>query len=313
MPPRKKTSARPRQDRSDRTRRGVPDELTDKARGVRLQKAMADAGVASRRDCETLIEEGRVRVNGEPVTALPAWIDPAEDRVEVDRQPLPRQKTAKPRQARHHYLMLHKPRGVISTTRDPEGRKTVTQIVNAPFAARLFPVGRLDADSTGLILLTDDGELTNRLTHPRYEVAKQYQVSIRGRLGEEDLEKMRKGLFLASTGKPGQGPAAKRASVDRVRIVGREMDRARGHRTQLEITLREGQNREIRRLLARLGYKVRRLKRVAIGPVRLKGIAPGQWRPLKTPEIRALFREAGLKPRSESEKPRRREEDAKKK
>ncbi|MEX0745093.1 MAG: pseudouridine synthase, partial [Phycisphaeraceae bacterium] len=182
--------------------------------------------------------------------------------------------------------------------------------------------GRLDADSTGLILLTDDGELANRLTHPRYGVNKQYQVSVRGKLESGDLEKLKRGLFLAAPptkpaderresagssaspgppGSPSGGRAskgrAKRASVESVRIVGFEKDRARGDRTSLAITLREGQNREIRRLMAALGYKVRRLKRTAIGPMKLTGLGAGQWRPLEAKEVQTLYREAGLKPK----------------
>ncbi|MFA9478407.1 pseudouridine synthase [Phycisphaerales bacterium AB-hyl4] len=291
----------------DHAKADTAGDLRDASRGIRLQKAMAEAGVASRRACETLIEEGRVRVNGTPVRELPAWVDPANDRIEVDGQPLPRPRKTDRRTARHTYVMLHKPRNVISTTDDPEQRKTVLDLVDLPGHARLYPVGRLDADSTGLMLLTDDGELANRLTHPRYGVTKQYRVSIRGKLDANDLVAMKKGLFLAAPdrgdaprrpgppGKPGgPSPRAKRASVEQVRILGFERDRARGDRTTLAITLREGQNREIRRLLARLGYKVRRLKRMAIGPLQLKGLGVGQWRLLDARERQALYREAGM-------------------
>ena len=266
----------------------------DASRGIRLQKAMAQAGVASRRDCEAIIEAGRVRVNGDVVNTLPAWVDPAADVVEVDGQRIG-QGSAGPRgkRPRHTYLMVHKPRGVISTNEDPEGRTRVIDLVHANLQARLFPVGRLDADSTGLILLTDDGELANRLTHPRYEVTKQYQVSVRGRLEDADLDRLRKGLFLAD--RTSSTPhAAKRAKVEQVRIVSHELDRTRGDRTTLAITLREGQNREIRRLLARLGIKVRRLKRIAIGPLKLKGVAVGQWRKLTPVEVGMLRKAAGL-------------------
>ncbi|MEX0654556.1 MAG: pseudouridine synthase [Phycisphaeraceae bacterium] len=285
-----------RRSKSDRANADVPAELRDADRGIRLQKAMAEAGVASRRDCEALVEAGRVRVNGQPVRALPAWVDPAHDRIDVDGQELPRPRKAGRRTARHAYVMLHKPRHVISTTDDPEQRDTVLDLVKLPGRARLFPVGRLDADSTGLILLTDDGELANRLTHPRYGVTKQYRVSVRGKLDQTDLARLRKGLVLApaDASKPGSAARAKRASVEKVSILGYERDRTRGDRTTLGITLREGQNREIRRLLARLGYKVRRLKRLAIGPLQLKGLAAGQWRTLDAAEVQALYREAGL-------------------
>jgi len=279
------------------------DELKDATRGLRLQKVLAEAGIASRRDCEQFITDGRVRVNGRIVTELPLWVDPAVDRIEVDEHLLPRKKKAQlgkgGRKAGKTYVMVNKPRGVISTNADPLGRKRVVDLVKAPIRARLFPVGRLDGDSTGLILLTDDGELANRLTHPRYEVSKQYQVSVKGRLREADLVKLRKGLLLthqpASTQSSQSSSNIKRASMESVRITSYQTDRSRGDRTTLAITLREGQNREIRRLLAKVGIKVRRLKRVAIGPLKLKGLAVGQWRMLTAPELRALRKAAGLK------------------
>lgn len=274
--------------------------LRDASRGIRLQKAMADAGVASRRDCEAMIAEGRVRVNGEVVDTLPAWVDPKQDVIEVDGQRVTRGRQTKRGEARHVYIMVYKPRGVISTNEDPEGRKRVIDLVDAEINARLFPVGRLDADSTGLILLTDDGELANRLTHPRYEVTKEYEVSIKGRLTPEDVERLKKGLLLTNRRRRPAGTAAKapvkRAAMEQVRILGHDVDRERGDRTRVAITLREGQNREIRRLLARLGFKVRRLKRISIGPLRLKGVEIGGWRMLTSPEVNALrkaAREAG--------------------
>jgi pseudouridine synthase len=165
----------------------------------------------------------------------------------------------------------------------------VIDLVDLPGRTRLFPVGRLDADSTGLMLLTNDGDLANRLTHPRYGVSKQYEVKVRGRLTEHDVRKLRDGLVLADR-KAQQG--GKRAAMQRVSILRHETDRTRGDRTTLLVTLTEGQNREIRRLLARLGFKVRKLKRTAIGPVRLKGLALGQWRLLTAGELRALKRAA---------------------
>lgn len=284
--------------RQPRKRASVPQSLQDASRGIRLQKAMAEAGVASRRDCEALIEEGRVHVNGELVRELPAWVDPAQDRIEVDGEEIARPRKTSRRSAAKTYIMLNKPRGVISTTDDPEGRRSVTDLIDLPGHHRLFPVGRLDADSTGLILLTDDGELANRLTHPRYGIAKQYQVAVRGKLGPEDMTRMRQGLFLAHRDPDApRGTKVKKAAVEHVRIVSYEQDRTRGDRTTLAITLREGQNREIRRLLARLGYKVRKLKRVGIGPLQLKSIRPGAWRPLTTSEVRLLYQAAGINPK----------------
>jgi pseudouridine synthase len=265
-------------------------DYTDKSRGVRLQKALAEAGVASRRECETFIQAGRVRVNGQVVATLPAWVNAAEDRLELDGEPV-----AKPRSARSgratagkHYVLMHKPRNVVSTVRDEPGkdRTTVVDLVDHPSANRLYPVGRLDADSTGLILLTDDGELTHRLTHPSFGITKRYLVSVKGRVTGDDLDRLKHGLVLADRGK--DQPSPKRAMMEAVRIVKQETDRTRGDRTTLSVTLTEGQNREIRRLLARLGFKVRKLKRTAMGPLQLKGLSPGHWRPLTTAEVRAL-------------------------
>lgn len=301
---------------SKRMSRGhIPAELTDAQRGVRLQRVIADSGVVSRRDAEALIAQGRVTVNGKVVSALPAWVDPFKDRIEVRGVPIPRpvrsEGTKSSAKHSHVYVVLNKPRRVISTSRDDIGRASVVDLVDLPdnMARRVFPVGRLDADSTGLILLTNDGELAHRLTHPRYEISKEYVVSIRGHLTPEDVEKLKRGIFLAHPVKKGRGTKSgtmgenddppgvkvKKAAMSDVRFLGHERDMQRGDRTQLRITLREGQNREIRRLIARLGYNVRRLQRVAIGPIQLKGLAPGAWRLLSGIEIERLKRAAGLK------------------
>lgn len=275
-----------------KTNPNIPAEFTDASRGVRLQKAMAEAGVASRRDCEAMVTEGRVTVNGQMVAALPAWVDPACDRIEVDGRPI-QKKTGKSLAGGAHkpvYLLVNKPRNVISTSDDPQGRPTVLDLIDVPMKQRLFAVGRLDADSTGLLLLTNDGELAQRLTHPRYEVTKRYRVVVRGRIEDGDLAKLRKGLLLAHD----RGGKVKRAAMESVRIIKHQTDRTQGDKTVLEITLAEGQNREIRRLLARVGLKVRRLERTALGPLKLKGIARGQWRPLDTKELGMLRKAAGL-------------------
>lgn len=284
------------------SRAQVPAEFTDAARGKRLQKVLAEAGIASRRDAEALITAGRVTVNGQRITALPAWADPLSDRIEVDGEPIARPRKAGHGHAapQHVYIALHKPRRVISTSRDEAHRTSVVDLVDLPseLARRVFPVGRLDADSTGLILLTNDGELANRLTHPRYGVSKEYLVSIRGHLSLEDVEKLKKGLYLAPTPaeKQQRGPesAAKRAAISEVKLLGYDRDEQRGDRTKLLLTLREGQNREIRRLMARLGYNVRRLQRVAIGPITIKGLASGSWRLLHPTEVHKLKKAAGL-------------------
>lgn len=223
----------------------------------------------------------RVMVNGTLVQELPVLVNPQEDRIEVDGKPLARRKT---RQARK-YLMVFKPRNVISTNRDPQGRKRVIDLV--PHSQHLFCVGRLDADSTGLILLSDDGELCQRLTHPRYEIAKRYHVIVKGRVEPGVLDTLRRGVFLAR-------PDGKGAVKARVKIV--KLLRNASDRSELLITLTEGRNREIRRLLARVGHPVKRLRRVGLGPVSLKGLAPGQWRALNRAEVTALRKAVGLLP-----------------
>ncbi len=275
----------------------TPDELRDASRGVRLHKAMADAGVASRRESEVLIAEGRVKVNGHVITKMPAWVDPENDKITVDGEHLKRpHKKLTGWGETKTYIMVNKPKRVISTNDDPEGRKRVIDLIDIPIAARLFPVGRLDYDSTGLILLTNDGELTNRLTHPSYEVTKRYLVNVDGRLTEADAEKLRKGLYLAHKGKPsGAGAHLRLAAAAVVKILGHEIDRTRGDRTSLSITLKEGQNREVRRIMARLGHKVRKLQRVAIGPLKLKGLALGGWRMLTSTEVNMLYKAAGMR------------------
>ncbi|WP_432798823.1 pseudouridine synthase [Poriferisphaera sp. WC338] len=286
--------------KSSRARKqSTPDKYLDNKRGIRLQKALADAGVASRRDCETLIEQGDVTVNGTHILSLPAWVDPVKDCIEVRGKSIykPELTTKVGKTTRKYYVMVNKPKRVISTNEDPEGRRRVIDLVDIPGDPRLFPVGRLDADSQGLILLTNDGELANRLTHPRYEVVKHYQVKIKGRLKEADVTVLKKGIYLAhsptSSAKPSAKP--KRASALSVKILGTETDRIRGDKTTLAITLAEGQNREIRRLLASLGFKVRKLTRVGIGPLRLKGVPTGSWRMLTTQEVAALKKATKLK------------------
>lgn len=252
-----------------------PADLRDASRGVRLQKAMAEAGVGSRRACEQMVEEGRVTVNGTLVTDLPAWVDPQADQIEVDGRAIARR-----RKPGRLYLMVNKPRNVICTNRDPEGRKRVVELV--PHRERLFCVGRLDADSTGLVLLTNDGSFTEKLTHPRHEVAKTYHVTVKGELDAEAVEKLTAGIVLAD-----RAGGAARAKASGVTVKTRDRER-----TVLEITLREGRNREIRRMLARLGYPVKKLRRIAIGSVKLKGVASGQWRELTRGEVAALRKAA---------------------
>jgi len=279
-----------RKDQNQHERKGVPSELSDASRGIRLQKAIAEAGLASRRTCEQLIEEGRVRVNGKLVTALPAWVDPEHDKITVDGRPVPMPRGGS-LGGRKVYILLNKPRNVITTVHDPEGRRTVMDLIDMDGAPRLFPVGRLDADSTGLILLTNDGDLAQRLTHPSFGVMKEYHVAIRGRLDEQDIAILRKGLFLTDQreNRYGKKMPAKRARVSSVKLLGYGRGSA-GDRTRVSVKLQEGQNREIRRMMARIGFNVRRLQRVAIGPLKIKGLGVGQWRLLTKAEVDRLYR-----------------------
>lgn len=260
---------------------------------VRLQKAMADAGVGARRDCEEMILAGRVRVNGELVTALPYFIDPAGDVVDLDGEVIelpstPAAHTARAPARACAYVLINKPKGVITTTSDPEGRRTVLDFVPPALRReRLFPVGRLDADSTGLLIVTNDGEFAHQLTHPKFGITKEYRVVCKGLADGDQLQKLKRGMYLATPSSDGT-TTAKRAQMESVRIVKRLVDRARGDRTILHVTLREGQNREIRRLLARVGLKVRELQRVAIGPLRAGALKPGQSKLLGKRDVERL-------------------------
>ena len=269
------------------------------AGGERLQKVLADAGVFSRRDAEFAIRAGRVRVNGRRVTVLPCLVDPANDLVELDGEIVDLKRSQSRGRAgttprERLYLMLNKPKGVISTARDPGGRANVVDMVRAavPAGERVYPVGRLDADSTGLVLLTNDGELAHRLAHPSSGIAKEYRVAIQGALSREALAQLEKGMFLADTGSRDGG--AKRAALRAIRVLKRTRDRRRGDLSLVSVTLTEGQNREIRRLFARVGIKVKSLERVALGALGLGRLPRGHFRALRGEEILALRRSVRL-------------------
>lgn len=251
---------------------------------------MADAGVGSRRACENMIEEGLVEVNSIIVAKLPAWVDPEEDHIVVNGKPLPKAD-------RKLYIMLNKPVNTLSTAKDEPGsdRRTVTQLVDHPASARLFPVGRLDYDTVGLILLTNDGELANRLTHPRYGVPKTYKVTVKGELDEEAIKELERGIYLAQR-KAGNTDGVARTAHVEIELIARDRDR-----TVVSLTLREGRNRQVRRMLAAVGYPVRKLERTGMGPVKLKGLPRGGWRELTREEIRALRRSAADSQREEKE------------
>lgn len=259
----------------------TPDRYDDKARGPRLQRVLADAGVAARRICEELILAGDVEVNGSIVDYLPAFADPERDRITVQGRPI------KP-QARKVYVLLNKPAKTVCTTADePEmGRRTVTELVDHPGADRLYPVGRLDYDTTGLLILTNDGDLANKLTHPKFGVEKTYHALVKGRMSDQDAAQIAEGIYLAER-KANKSGATSRAA--RVEVTIFKRDEAR---TILELRLREGRNVQVRRLLTAVGCPVKKLERVAMGPIVLKGLPVGAWRELTKSEIDALRKAA---------------------
>jgi 23S rRNA pseudouridine2605 synthase len=231
------------------------------ATGERLQKVLAQRGLGSRRTCEELIVAGRVRVNG-AVAVLGRRVDPVSDRVSVDDVPV----AVRPGLV---YYLLNKPIGVVSTAADPHGRPAVTGLV--PSEPRVHPVGRLDADSEGLLLLTNDGDLTFRLTHPSFGVEKEYLVAVEGTPKPGVLRQLREGVDLEDG----------RTSPARVARVGTN---------GLRITIHEGRNRQVRRMCDAVGHPVRRLVRTRIGAIRVGVLAPGEWRELAPEEVRALER-----------------------
>ncbi len=235
--------------------------------------------MASRRAADDLIASGSVRVNGERPPATGLLIDPDRDRVTVDGRPV------KPPSS-HRYLMLNKPLGVITTARDESSRTTVLDVIGeeGKHGHRLFPVGRLDADSTGLLLLTDDGELAYRLTHPRYKVAKEYLVVVIGMPTAKDLDALRSGVKL-------DDGATAPAEID---VVGATTGDRDSRRAELRVVIREGRHRQVRRMVEAVGHKVQTLRRTGFGPLRLGRLKTGGWRVLSSGEVAALRRAAGL-------------------
>jgi 23S rRNA pseudouridine2605 synthase len=230
--------------------------------GVRLQKYLAQAGVASRRHSETLIAAGRVRVNGAVASEPGTRVEPERDVVEVDGRRV--------RPAATEWLVLHKPAGYLSTRNDPQGRRTLYELLPPP-KRRLFSVGRLDRDSEGLILLTNDGDVAQRLLHPRHEVEREYDVEVDAPLGDDALQRLARGVQLED------GPA-RAECVERVgpaRVV---------------LALREGRKREVRRMMEAVGRGVVRLRRIRYGPIRLGALPAGRWRRLAPGELEALRR-----------------------
>ena len=249
-------------------------ELDDEGQ-IRLQKLLAQSGVASRRKCEEIMLDGRVEVDGEIVTRLGTKVDPRVAVIRVDGKRLP---PISP----NVYLVLNKPRGVVSTMSDPEGRPTLTDYV-ADRPERLFHVGRLDTDTSGLILLTNDGEFAHRMAHPSYEVDKTYVAEVDGEVTKETLQQLLAGVTLED------GPV----TVSQARLVSAGQGNARG-RSIVELVIHEGRNRIVRRLLDHVGHPVRRLTRTAIGTVQLAGLRDGTLRELSTDELGGLLDAAQL-------------------
>jgi 23S rRNA pseudouridine2605 synthase len=243
----------------------------------RLNKFLAHAGVGSRRHCDELIRRGRVTIGGQVVRELGTKVEPAETEVCVDGQPLQTERAV--------YWAVNKPGGVLCTNHDPAGRPRAIDLV-PHVHQRVYTVGRLDEDSEGLLLLTNDGDLANRLMHPRFGVEKTYIVQVAGRPRREDLQQLLQGVWLSDG-------HVKARHVRRLK--------SQGDSTWLEIVLSEGKNREIRRMLARLKHKVLRLKRTAIGPVLLGRLAPGRSRPLTKAELSRLRRASDRRTRTEQD------------
>jgi 23S rRNA pseudouridine2605 synthase len=252
-------------------------QFRDANRGERLQRVMASGGIASRRKCEEMIEDGKVKVNGIRVDFLPAWVNPQIDKITVEDHKIKFHQDS-------IYLMYYKPRGIICTMSDPEGRHCVGDIVKHQSGSRIFPIGRLDMDSQGLLLLTNDNVLANELTHPKHGMSKTYEVTVKGKMDEETISKLQKGIYLADAHtKHDTHRSGKRAKVESIEIVRHDRDR-----TLLTLKLKEGRNRQIRRMLAIVGHPVKRLRRTHIGDVALKGLRPGQWRDLTPQEVNVL-------------------------
>lgn len=245
----------------------------DPTRGERLQKVLAAAGIGSRRQCEEFITAGRVEIDRQVVTELGTRVDPANQEIRVDGEAI--------RKPNKLYFAVNKPVGVVTTNFDPSGRARVIDLV--PTEERVFAVGRLDRSSEGLILVTNDGEFANRLTHPRYGVEKTYLVRIAGSAESRQLEKLKKGVHLAEG-------YAKAQSIT--------IKKHHGQSTDLIIVLNEGRNREIRRIFARVGHKVLALKRVAVGNIKLGDLPLGASRRLMPQEVEGLLKLAQQKRRS---------------
>ena len=237
--------------------------------GERLQKVLAHAGVASRRAVEEMIVAGRVRVNGK-VARLGQRVDSSKDKVEVDGSTVPLETTLV------HYL-LNKPAGVVATASDPDGRPTVLDLIDTD--TRVWAVGRLDLDTEGALIITNDGDLTHNLTHPSFEVPKEYVAEVQGHVGHRALTRLARGVDLEE----GRTAPAEASILER-----------RAGATLIRLVITEGRNRQVRRMTEAVGHPVKRLVRVAIGPLQVGRLKPGTYRKLSPAEVRALYKAAGL-------------------
>lgn len=243
---------------------------------IRLQKLLSQAGIASRRAAEKLIAEGRVTVNGTTVREMGVKADPAGDDIRVDGR------RVRPAH-RHRYILLNKPAGFVTTRSDPQRRRTVIDLLDG-VREYVYPVGRLDYDTEGLLLLTNDGDLAARLTHPRHEVERTYEAHVAGTPDEAAIDKLRRGIPLdgrrtmpAEVRRLAKGPAPRKGAPHE-----------RQHNVVLIITIREGRNRQVRRMCEAVGHPVRKLRRVRIGPISDKRLRPGEWRELTPKEVEKL-------------------------
>lgn len=238
----------------------------------RLQKVLAQAGIASRRKCEEIILAGRVAVNDKPVTELGVKVDPAQDHITVDGRPISSQS--------HVYVLFHKPKGVITSVTDPKGRRVVTDYLKG-IKERIYPIGRLDYDTEGLLLLTNDGEFANLLAHPKYEIPKTYYAEVKGVPHGTELDKLRNGIMLDD------GMTAP-AEVEYVDVD------PEGSYAVISVTITEGRNRQIRRMFEAIKHPVHRLRRVQYSNLTLAGVPRGKYRLLKPQEVNEL-RQAALR------------------
>jgi pseudouridine synthase len=254
---------------------GKPQARPTPAKPERLQKILSAAGVASRRLSEQLISDGRVSVNGSTVTELGTKADLSHDEIRVDGRRI--QKTQRPR-----YILLYKPRGYVTTRSDPQKRPTVIDLMSA-IKEYIYPVGRLDYDSEGLLLLTNDGDLAAHLTHPRHEVERVYQARVRGVPDAHDVQRLQKGMVV-----DGRRTTQARVTLEEA------LEAPSGPQALLLLSIREGRNRQVRKMFDAVGHPVMRLRRIRIGPIQDDALKPGHYRELTPSEVTKLRRAAGL-------------------